>query len=102
MFTHSVERHGTHINRASRMGDEPLYTYKENGEWVSKTASETARISRPHDDRRVFERWTPSAARAVFHYTGTLYVHHPAQGGMHRKGSHGRTTRRHCGLRRLQ
>ena len=28
-------------DRASRMGDEPLYTYKENGEWVSKTASET-------------------------------------------------------------
>lgn len=26
-------------DRASRMGDEPLYTYKENGEWVSKTAS---------------------------------------------------------------
>lgn len=28
-------------DRASRMGDEPLYTYKDNGEWVSKTASET-------------------------------------------------------------
>ncbi|KAA8817404.1 long-chain fatty acid--CoA ligase [Bifidobacterium callitrichos] len=27
-------------DRARRMGDEPLYTYKENGEWVSKTANE--------------------------------------------------------------
>lgn len=28
-------------DRASRMGDEPLYTYKLNGKWVSKTANET-------------------------------------------------------------
>ncbi|MEE1296176.1 MAG: AMP-binding protein, partial [Bifidobacterium sp.] len=28
-------------DRANRMGDEPLYTFKQNGEWVSKTANET-------------------------------------------------------------
>ncbi|KFI44108.1 AMP-dependent synthetase/ligase [Bifidobacterium biavatii] len=27
-------------DRARRMGDDPLYTYKENGEWVTKTANE--------------------------------------------------------------
>ena len=28
-------------DRASRMGDEPLYTFKVGGEWMSKTANET-------------------------------------------------------------
>ena len=29
-----------YADRAERMGDDPLYTYKENGEWVTKTANE--------------------------------------------------------------
>ena len=29
-----------YANRAERMGDEPLYTYKEHGDWVTKTANE--------------------------------------------------------------
>ena len=29
-----------YADRAERMGDEPLYTYKENGEWATKTGNE--------------------------------------------------------------
>ena len=29
-----------YADRAERMGDEPLYTYKENGEWITKTGNE--------------------------------------------------------------
>lgn len=29
-----------YADRAERMGDEPLYTYKTNGEWVTKTGNE--------------------------------------------------------------
>ena len=30
-----------YADRAERMGDEPLYTYKQDGDWVTKTADET-------------------------------------------------------------
>ena len=30
-----------YADRAERMGDEPLYTYKQDGDWVTKTANET-------------------------------------------------------------
>lgn len=30
-----------YADRAERMGDEPLYTYKQNGDWTTKTANET-------------------------------------------------------------
>ena len=29
-----------YADRAARMGDDPLYTYKENDEWVTKTANQ--------------------------------------------------------------
>ena len=29
-----------YADRAARMGDEPLYTYKENNDWVTKTANQ--------------------------------------------------------------
>ncbi|EPI53738.1 hypothetical protein HMPREF1574_01343, partial [Gardnerella pickettii JCP7659] len=44
-----------YADRAARMGDDPLYTYKENDEWVTKTANQ-------------FLKEVRDAAKGLMHY----------------------------------
>ena len=56
-----------YADRAARMGDEPLYTFKQDGDWHTKTANETLAdiraVAKRSEERRVGKecrsRWSP-------------------------------------------